>query len=151
VIFFMVTKESLIKSISQLRQKRYSAERRCETIGKMLAACLIFRPRVKGTRDFQPMKTISSDKEYKNYAYLTCYYKRKNWYRYVRKQEQDEIEKLTDKYRVFSQSIAEVRSLNKSIVEVLEKVGQIQEEGLEKHVTEQKNIIKRNSNKKRTK
>lgn len=131
----MEDKRNLMKAISQLRQKRYYAERRCETIGKMLSACLIFRPRAKGTRDFQSMKTISSDVEYKNYAYLTCYYKRKNYYRYVRKQEQDEIEKLTENYRVFSQSIAEVRSLNKSIVEVLEKIGQIQQQEVEKYVT----------------
>lgn len=146
----MESKQSLMRAISQLRQKRHYAERRCEIIGKMLSACLIFRPRVKGARDFQAMKTISADVEYKNYAYLTCYYKGKNWYRYVRKEKQDEIEKLTENYRVFSQSIAEVRNLNKSIVEILEKIGQLQQQEVEKYVT-QKIIIKRDSKKKRTK
>lgn len=140
----MEAKQNLMRVVSQLRQKRHYAERRCETIGKMLSACLIFRARTKGTRDFQSMETISRDVEYKNYAYLTCYYKGKNWYRYVRKEEEYEIEKLTESYRVFCQSIAEVRSLNKSIVEVLEKIGQIQKEGVEKYVRKHKIIIRRN-------
>jgi len=147
----VVTKQSLMRIISQLRQQRHYAERRCEAIGKMLPACLILRARTKGTRDFQSMKTITADVEYKNYAYLTCYYSGRNWYRYVRKQKLDEIEKLTENYRVFCESISAVRSLNKRIVELLDKIGQMQQEVIEKYVTGTKKIIRRNNSKKRTK
>jgi len=137
--------------ISKLRQQRHYAERRCETIGKMICACLVFRPRIRGRRDFQSIKEIEPHLEYKNYAYLTCYYKGRNWYRYVRKQELEEIEKLTENYRIFCESIAKVRSLNKRIVELLDKIGQMQQEAIERYVTGKKKVIRRNSSKEKTK
>ncbi|MCG2692926.1 hypothetical protein L6279_02335 [Candidatus Parcubacteria bacterium] len=123
-----------MKTISKLRQKRHYAERRCETAGKMLPACLIFRVRTKGTRDFQARRTITANLDYKNYAYLTCYQNGKNWYRYVRKQDIREIGKLTESYRIFCQSIKEVRSLNKRIVELLDKIAGIQTEDVKNYV-----------------
>jgi len=129
------TKQSLMKTISRMRQKRYYAERRCETIGKMLPACLIFRVRAKGTRDFQARETITANLDYKSYAYLTCYYRGKNWYKYVRKQEMPEIGKLTERYRIFCRGRAEIRSLNKRILEMLDRIGEIQKEEVKKYVS----------------
>lgn len=130
----MGTKEGLMRTVSQLRQRRYYAERRCEGIGKMLSACLVFRARTKGVREFRSLKAMKGYAEYKNYAYLTCYYKGRNWYKYIRKEEVEGIKKLTENYRMFSQRIAEVRSLNKRIVELLEEIGQIQAEEVRGYV-----------------
>lgn len=117
----------LMHEISKLRQQRQHAERRCEMTGKMLPACLIFRSRIKGKREIQPIKTIGSNIEYKNYAYLTCFYRGRNIYRYIPKDEIDNVAKLTESYRIFCQNMQQVRQLNRRIVELLDKTGKTQE------------------------
>lgn len=126
--------QSLMHEISKLRQQRQYAERRSEMTGKMLPACLIFRSRIKGKRDFQPIKTISSNIEYKSYAYLTCFYRGKNIYRYISKNEIDQVKRLTEAYRIFCQNMQEVRQLNRRIVELLDKIGEIQQEEIKNYV-----------------
>jgi len=120
--------------ISKLRQQRQYAERRCEMTGKMLPACLILRPRAKGTRDFQSIKAMSSDMEYKSYAYLTCFYRGRNIYRYIPQNEVDNVERLTSAYRIFCQSMQRVREFNRRIVELLVKIGEIQMEEIKNYV-----------------
>ncbi len=117
-------------------------------IGKMLGACLIFRARLKGKRDIQSMKTISSNTEYKSYAYLTCFYRGKNIYKYISKHRIREVERLTESYRLFCQNMKQVRELNRRIVELLDKIGEIQTEEIKNYV---KSRTKSTGNKKRTK
>ena len=143
----MDTRQGLMHEISKLRQHRQYAERRCELTGKMLPACLILRSRAKGTRDFQSIKTMGSNIGYKSYAYLTCFYRGRNIYRYVPKNEIDKVEKLTSAYRIFCQSMQQVREFNRRIVELLDKAGEIQTEEIENYV---KTRTKRIGKKKRT-
>ena len=145
----MESKQRLMHEISRIRQQRQYAERRCEMTGKMLPACLIFRPIVKGTRVFQSMKTISSETEYKSYAYLTCYWQGRNIYKYIAKREIEGIAKLTEQYRIYCQNMQQVRELNKRIVELLDKIGEIQTEEMKKYV--KTTGTKRIGKKKRTK
>lgn len=130
----MDIKQRLVHEISKLRQQRQYAERRSEMTGKMLSACLIFRARLKGKRDLQSIKTIGSNIEYKSYAYLTCYHKGKNWYKYVRKEDIQGIGKLTENYRIFCQNVQQVRQLNRRIVELLGKIGELQQEEVKNYV-----------------
>ena len=124
----------LMHEISKLRQGRQYAERRCEMTGKLLPACLILRPRAKGRRDFQAIKAMSSDMEYRSYAYLTCFYRGRNIYRYIPRSEVDKVEKLTSAYRIFCQNMQQVREYNRRIVELLDKIGEIQTEEIKDYV-----------------
>jgi len=137
----------LMHEISRLRQQRQYVERRCEMTGKLLPACLILRPRAKGRRDFQSIKTMSSDIEYKSYTYLTCFYRGRNIYRYIPKNEVAQVEKLTSAYRIFCQNMQQIREYNRRIVELLDKIGEIQTEEIENYV---KTRTKRIGKKKRT-
>ncbi|MEW6609634.1 MAG: hypothetical protein AB1414_19675 [bacterium] len=144
----MDRKRGLMDKISKLRQRRQYVERRCEMTGKMLPACLIFRARVKGERELQSIKTISSNIEYKGYGYLSCFYKGRNIYKYVPRDEIENVGRLTESYRIFYQNMKEVRGLNRRIVELLDKIGEIQTEGVKNYV---KPRTKRVGKKKRTK
>ncbi|MEW6556401.1 MAG: hypothetical protein AB1349_03500 [Elusimicrobiota bacterium] len=128
----MDRKQDLMNEISKLRQRRQYAERRCEMTGRMLPACLIFRARVKGQKVLQSIKTISPNVEYKDYGYLTCFYKGRNIYKYVPQNEIENVKKLTEAYRLFCQNIQQVRELNKRIVELLDQIGEIQMEEIKK-------------------
>jgi hypothetical protein len=127
-------KQRLMHEISKLRQQRQYAERRCATTGKMLPACLIFRARIKGKRDLQSIKTIDSTMEYKSYGYLTCFYRGKNIYRYISRDEIEKIKKSTSAYRIFCQNMQQVREYNSRIVELLDKIGEIQMEEVKNYV-----------------
>ncbi len=146
----MDRKQSLMYEISKLRQSRQYAERRCEMTGKMLPACLIFRARLKGQRELQSIKTVGSTVEYKSYGYLTCFYRGRNIYRYIPQDEIEKVGKLTEAYRIFCQSIQQVREINRRIVNLLDKIGEIQtfSGGIKKYV---KGRTKRNGKKSRTK
>ena len=130
----MDIKRRLMHEISKLRQKRQQAEKRCELTGKMLSACLILRPRVKGTRDFQSMKTIGTHLDYKSYAYLTCFYRGRNICRYIPKRDTGKVGQLTESYRIFCQSMQQVREFNRRLVELLDKIGAIQTEEIKDYV-----------------
>jgi hypothetical protein len=141
-------KRCLMHEISKLRQQRQYVEKRCEMVGKMLPACLILRSRVQGTKDFQSMKTIGSHLSYKSYAYLTCFYQGRNIYRYIPKKDIGGVGQLTESYRIFCQSMQQVREYNRRIVELLDKIGEIQMKEIKDYV---KPRTKRISRKKRTK
>jgi hypothetical protein len=130
----MDIKQRLVHEISKLRQQRQYAERRSEMTGKMLSACLIFRARLKGKRDLQSIKTIGSNIEYKSYGYLTCFYRGRNLYRYIPKNEIDKVAKLTESYRIFCQNMQQVRQLNRRMVELLDKIGELQQEEVKNYV-----------------
>ena len=144
----MERKQRLMHEISKLRQQRQYVERRCEMAGKMLPACLILRLRAQGTKDFQSMKTIGSNIAYKSYAYLTCFYQGRNIYRYIPKKDIGKVGQLTESYRIFCQSMQQVREFNRRIVELLDKIGEIQQEEIKDYVEKR---VKRISGKKRTK
>jgi len=112
-------KQRLMHEISKLRQQRQYVERRCEMVGKMLPACLILRSRAQGTKDFQSMKTIGSHLSYKSYAYLTCFYQGRNIYRYIPKKDIGKVGQLTESYRIFCQSMQQVREFNRRLVHCL--------------------------------
>jgi hypothetical protein len=103
-------------------------------IAKMLPACLILRSRAKGTRDFQTMEAIGSNIEYKSYAYLTCFYQGRNIYRYIPKKDIGKVGQLTESYRIFCQNMQQVREYNRRIVELLDKIGEIQMEEIRNYV-----------------
>ena len=144
----MDRKQSLMYEISKLRQRRQYAERRCEMIGQMLSACLIFRARVKGDRVLQSIKTIDSNMGYKSYGYLTCFYQGRNIYRYIPKKDIGKIGQLTESYRIFCQSMQQIREFNRRIVGLLDKIGEIQMEEIKNYA---KPRTKRTGNKKRGK
>ena len=137
----MDRKQSLMHEISKLRQRRQYAERRCEMTGKMLPACLILRPRAKGTKDFQSMKTLGRHQSYKSYAYLTCFYKGRNICRYIPKKDIGKVGQLTESYRIFCQNMKLIREFNRSIVERLDRIGEIQTEEIRNHVKTRTNRI----------
>jgi len=147
----MDNNQCLMHEISKLRQQRQHAERRCEMTGKMLPACLIFRSRIKGKRNFQPTKTIGSNIKYKNYAYLTCFYRGRNTYRYISKNEIDKVGRLTEAYRIFCQSMQQVRALNRRVVELLDKIGKLKQEEVKNYAQTHKRTNRRDGKKKRTK
>ena len=102
------------------------------------------RSRIKGKRKFQPLKTIDTNLEYKNYGYLTCFYKGRNIYKYIPKNEIEEIGKLTETYRLFCQNMQQVREINRRIVKLLDKIGEIQTEEIKNYVkTRTKRISKK--------
>jgi hypothetical protein len=134
--------------ISKLRQQRQYVERRCEMVGKMLPACLILRSRAQGTKEFQSIKAIGPNIAYKSYGYLTSFYQGRNIYRYIPKKDIGKVGQLTESYRTFCQNMQQARELNRRIVGLLDKIGEIQMEEIKDYV---KPRTKRTGNKKRGK
>ena len=130
----MATINQIKHIVSKLSQRRYYLEKGIENIPKMLSACLILRYRETGTRDFQSIERRSKSPSGKSYAYLTCFYRGRNIYRYVPKNEIDKVEKLTSAYRIFCQSMQQVREFNRRLVELLDKIGEIQQEEIKDYV-----------------
>ncbi len=124
----MANVTQLKRLLSKLRQRRYYLERKIEQTPKMLSACLILRYRVRGRRDFQSMKGIKEKPFGRSYAYLTYLEGGITKHRYVPKEEVGKIAKLTEPYRIYCENMAQVRSLNRRIVEVLERIGKMQKE-----------------------
>ena len=134
--------------LSKLRQKRYYLEKQIEQIPRMLPACLILRYRATGTRDFQTVKREGKLPEGKSYAYLTYLEKEVTRHRYIAKKDIERIAKLTEPYKIFCEKMAEVRSLNRRITELLDKIGEMQQEDVKDYVEKR---VKRIRVKKRTK
>jgi len=129
--------------LSRLRQKRHMLEKRCERIGEMLPASMILRKRTKegGFEKVEyPGKGVC--------AYLTYLEGGVTRHRYVRKDNLKEAMAVTENYRKFSGMMAEVRSLNREVVRVLEEIGKMQKQEVKKYV---KKRAGRNGGKKRTK
>ena len=129
--------------LSRLRQKRYFLEKRCERIGRMLPASMILRKRTKegGFEKVEyPGKGVC--------AYLTYLEDGVTRHRYVRKSDLKEAMKLTGNYQKFGKMMAEIRSLNREVVRVLEEIGKTQRAEVKKYV---KKRVKGNGGKKRTK
>ena len=130
----IVTIIQLKHLLSKIRQQRYYLEKQIEQTGKMLSACMILRYRARGTRDFQSLKESGKLQDGKSYTYLTYLEKGVTIHKYIRKNEIDNVSKLTDSYRTFCEKIAQVRLLNKRIVELLDEVGKIQTEEVKDYV-----------------
>ena len=115
--------------LSGLRQKRYSLEKRCEKIGKMLPASMILRKKTK-ERGYEkveyPGKGVC--------AYLTYLDRGVTRHKYVRKDNLKETMVLTENYRKFCRMMAEVRSLNGEVVRVLDEIGKTRKEEVKKYV-----------------
>ena len=129
--------------LSRLRQKRYFLEKRCERIGRMLPASMILRKRTKegGFEKVEyPGKGVC--------AYLTYLDGGVTRHRYVRKSDLKEVMTLTGNYRKFGKMMAEVRSLSREVVRVLEEIGKTQRAEVKKYVRKR---VKRNGAKKRAK
>jgi hypothetical protein len=127
--------------LSKLNQQRYYLEKSCEKIGKMLPVCVIFRWRKRGTRDFQSTKAGGKpvkQEEGKVYSYMTYLEGGVTRHHYIRKDELDNILPKAEEYRQFSKKLAQIRYLNKRIVEILDEIGKIQMEEVKKHVKEKK-------------
>lgn len=139
----MATIKQLKWRLSKLRQRRYAVEKKCEQISKMLPASLILRERTKEGR-FR--KASGGGKGI--FGYLTYLEEGTTRHRYVRKENLDEATILTGKYRDFCQRMAEVRSLNKEILRLLDKIGKMQSEEVSNYV---KKRAKRINKKKRAK
>ena len=135
--------KQLKEILTRLRQKRYFLEKRCERVGKMLPASMILRKRTEegGFESVEyPGKGIC--------AYLTYLDSGVTRHRYVRKDNLKDALVLTGNYRKFSRMMAQVRSLNREVVRVLEEIGKTQKEEVIKYV---KKRSKRNGAKKRAK
>jgi len=131
----MATIIQLKHLVSKLSQRRYYLEKGIENIPKMLPACLILRYRATGTRDFQSIKRRSKSPFGKSYAYLTYLEGGVTRHKYIPKKEIDKIAKVTEPYRVFCEKMAHIRALNKRILEVLDRIGEIQKEEVKKYVS----------------
>ncbi len=131
----MATIIQLKRLVGKLSQRRYYLEKGIENIPKMLPACLILRYRARGTKDFQSVKEKSKLPGGKSYAYLTYFEGGLTRHRYISKNEIGEVAKLTEPYRVFCEKIALVRSLNRRIVELLDKIGENQKEEVKNYVS----------------
>lgn len=137
----MVSINRLRLMLSKLNQQRYYLEKSCEKIGKMLPVCVIFRWRKRGTRDFQSTKAESKpakQEEGKVYSYMTYLKEGITRHRYIRKEDADKIIPKAGEYQRFCKNMAQIRHLNKRIVELLDKIGEIQMEEVKKHVKEKK-------------
>lgn len=134
--------------LSKLRQNRYYLEKQIEQTPRVLPACLILRYRATGTRDFQSIKEKSKLPGGRSYAYLTYLGGGITRHRYIPKNKIGEVAKLTEPYRVFSEKMKEVRSLNRRIVALLDKIGEIQTEEVKNYVSKR---VKGIGKKKRTK
>ena len=118
----MATINQLKRIVSKLGQRRYYLERGIENIPKMLPACMILRYRETGTRDFQSMEKRGKMSSGKSYAYLTYLEGGVTKHRYICKNEIDKMAKLTEPYRIYCEKMAQIRALNKRIVELLGRI-----------------------------
>ncbi|MEW6558436.1 MAG: hypothetical protein AB1349_13985 [Elusimicrobiota bacterium] len=121
--------------ISKLSQKRYYLEKQIEQTPRILPACLIMRYRARGRRDFQSVKERSKLPGGKSYAYLTYLEGGVTRHRYIPKNKIGEVARLTGSYKVFCEKMKAVRSLNRRIVEQLDKIGKAQKEDVKDYVT----------------
>ncbi len=123
--------------LSKLRQQRYYLEKSCEKMGKMLPVCVIFRRRRRGTRDFQPIKEEGKSVKQegcKIYSYMTYFEEGITRHHYIRREELDNVLPKAEEYRHFCKNMAQIRYLNKRIVGLLDKTGEIQMEEVKSHV-----------------
>ena len=144
----MATINQLKHIVSKLSQRRYYLEKGIENIPKMLPACLILRYRETGTRDFQSIERRSKSPSGKSYAYLTYFEGGVTKHKYISKNEIDKIAKLTEPYRIFCEKMADIRVLNKRILELLDRIGEMQKEEVKNYVAKR---VKRIGKKKRGK
>ncbi len=144
----MATIIQLKRKVSKLSQRRYYLEKGIENIPKMLPACLILRYRATGTRDFQSTEERSKLPFGKSYAYLTYLEDGVTRHKYISKNEIDKVAKLTEPYRIFCEKMAHIRAINKRILELLDKIGEIQKEEVKNYVAKRTERI---GKKKRTK
>ena len=131
----MATIIQLKRLVSKLSQRRYYLEKGIENIPKMLPACLILRYRETGTMGFQSIKKRGGSSSGKSYAYLTYLEGGVTRHRYIPKNEIDKIAKLTEPYRIFCEKMAHIRALNKRIVEMLDRIGEMQKEEVKNYVS----------------
>lgn len=140
----MATIKQLKWRLSKLRQRRYTVEKKCEQNSKMLPASLILRERTK-EGGFQKA-TSGAGKGI--FGYLTYLEEGVTRHRYVKKQDMAQVKTLTGNYREFCRRMAEVRSLNREIVRLLDKIGKLQSEEVSNYV---KKRAKRINKKKKAK
>jgi len=125
----MPTIKQLKGRLSKLRQRRYMLEKKCEQISKMLPASLIMRER---TKDGVFRKATSGGKGI--YGYLTYLEGGTTRHKYVKKQDMATIKCLTDNYRNFCGMMSQIRSLNREIVKLLDKIGKMNSEEVTSYV-----------------
>ena len=115
--------ETLRSTITKLNRHRYFLEKSCQRIGKMLPASLILRafPHRNDTS-----YALAQTKPHPRYGYITYFDGTTTKHRYIPKKELDSIIPLTNNYRKFSKWMKEIRSLNKQIVELLDKIAEVQ-------------------------
>ena len=140
----MATIKQLKFRLSKLRQKRHTLEKRCEQVTKMLPASLILRERTKEGL----FRKATSGTGKGIFGYLTYLEGGTTRHKYVKKDDINQVKTLTENYRDFSRMMAEVRSLNREIVALLDKIGKQQSEEVSDYV---KKRVERIRKKKRTK
>jgi len=126
---------SLKSSIQKLRSIRFAIEKRCESIGKMIPASLI----MYATRHRRDTSYASAQrKPYPRYAHLVYYDGNKVQHKYVRKNNLDDTILLAGNYRKFLGWMKEIRSLNRRIVELLEKIKELQTQPIPQDILKKK-------------
>jgi len=115
--------KSLKSSIQKLRSIRFALEKKTENIGKMVPASLIMyaRRHVKDTS-----YALAQKKPYPRYAHLVYYDGKKVQHKYVRKRDLDNAVFLAGNYRNFCKWMKEIRSLNRQVLHLLDKIGELQ-------------------------
>lgn len=115
--------KTLMSTITKLARRRSDLERSCQRVGKMLSASLLLRAFPHRGDDSY---ASAQEKPYPRYWYLTYYDGTTTRHRYIPKEKIDSLIPLVNNYGKFSKWMKEIRSLNKCIVELLDKIGEIQ-------------------------
>lgn len=115
--------ETLRLTITKLNRKRYFLEKSCQRIGKMIPASLILRvfPHRNDTS-----YASAQTKPHPRYGYLVYFDGLTTRHRYIPREKIDSLMPLTNNYRKFSNWMKEIRSLNKQIMELLDKIAEVQ-------------------------
>ncbi|PIU51977.1 hypothetical protein COS91_01770 [Candidatus Desantisbacteria bacterium CG07_land_8_20_14_0_80_39_15] len=115
--------ETLKSAITKLNRHRYFLEKRCQRIGKMLPASLILRafPHSSDTS-----YAIAQTKPHPRYGYITYFDGTTTRHKYIPKRDLDNAVFLTGNYRNFCKWMKEIRSLSRQILQLLDKIGELQ-------------------------